>query len=269
MKKVNRSKQTKRAIALTQRFIDQLQPRSAAYKIPDLKCPGLYLRIAPTGHRSWETLYRIRGAGVVRRKALGPFPAVTIDEARSKATSLIAAAKAGRDVIAQERDEREKAAKRITVAQLVDIYVKRVVKSLRTAHEIELRLRRSLASIFDRHVEDLRRRDLREVLDATADRGVLREAERQRQCMGAMFSWAVAQDMLEINPVRGLKSYGSGPPRDRALDREEIKTFWHWLDELKLAPIYIDVFRVQLCIGARVGEISGMRPEEFDQENWI
>ena len=55
-----------------------------------------------------------------------------------------------------------------------------------------------------------------EKFDATADQGFIREAGQRRQAVGAMFKWAVAQDILVGNPADGLASHGLGAPRDRA-----------------------------------------------------
>ncbi|MDP1910158.1 MAG: hypothetical protein Q8K85_17815, partial [Hyphomicrobium sp.] len=71
---------------------------------------------------------------------------------------------------------------------MIEQYLQRMVRGkLRTAEEIGLRLRRSLVPIKDRFADDIRRRDLRVILDGAADRGVLREAEKQRQLMRSLF----------------------------------------------------------------------------------
>ena len=83
---------------------------------------------------------------------------------------------------------------------------------------------------MQRHAEDVRRRDLRELFDKCADDGIEREAERRRQTVGAMFRWALSQDIVEIDPTAGLKAYDPGTPRDRVLSVKEIKSLWQWLD---------------------------------------
>ena len=63
--------------------------------MPDLRCPGLAIRIAPSGIKTWDVLFRIRGTAVVKRKALGAFPAVTLAQARDRMGGLGRAAQAG------------------------------------------------------------------------------------------------------------------------------------------------------------------------------
>ncbi|MEJ1937323.1 site-specific integrase, partial [Nostoc sp. NIES-2111] len=57
-----------------------------------------------------------------------------------------------------------------------------------------------------------------------------------------------------------------GALRERVLTSEEIKVLWPWLDDLP--PDYRDALRLQLLLGARIGEVAGMRREEIDQQNW-
>jgi site-specific recombinase XerD len=163
----------------------------------------------------------------MRRLSLGRVCDVSLEKARDRANELTSAARTGRDLIAEEEERRAAAASRLTVEKLIELYVKRrVVGRLRTAKEIESRLKRALSSIMDRHAEDIRRRDLRELFDRCADQGIEREAERRRQTVGAMFRWALSQDIVEIDPTTGLKAYDPGTPRDRILTVNEIELLW-------------------------------------------
>jgi integrase len=206
----------------------------------------------------------------VRRLSLGQFPDVSLEAARDRANELTRAARAGHDLIAECAAAKIKSNARLTIGDLIDLYLRRCVEGkLRTAKEIEKRLKRALAPIANRYPEEIRRRDIRELLDAAADRGVEREAEKQRQTIGAMFRWALAQDFIEIDPTAGLSAYDPGQRRDRVLSPDEIRILWAWLDTSKFPRDYADVLRLQLAIGARCGEVAGMCAEELDRKNWI
>ena len=136
---------------------------------------------------------------------------------------------------------------------------------LRTAGEI--RLERALASIMKRKAAEIQRRDLRELLDATADKGFTREAGHRQQAIGAMFKWAVAQDIVESNPANGLSSYSRNQPRNRVLDEDGIRRLWRWLDvEKNISTKTSSILKLQLCFGARCSEIAGMRASEFKMD---
>jgi integrase len=203
----------------------------------------------------------------VRRLSLGPFPAVGLEVARNRAFELSTAGKAGNDLIAHEKQKANERAARLTLRELIEIYVgKRVRGRLRTAHEIETRLRRALADHLDFAAEDISRKKVRELLDRVADRGAPREAEKQRQLIGAMFRWAIGQDHVPSDPTLGLAGYGTGQRRDRVLNDSEIVQLWRWLEQLPRD--YCAALRLQLCTGARIGEVAGIRVEEIDR-NWV
>ncbi|MGA9203197.1 MAG: hypothetical protein WBZ67_22240, partial [Pseudolabrys sp.] len=173
-------------------------------------------------------------------------------------------------MIAEEEEKRAAVAARITIEQLIELYVRRrVTGRLRTAKEIERRLKRALTPIMQRHAEDIRRKNLRELFDQCADNGIEREAERRRQTVGAMFRWALSQDIVEIDPTAGLKAYDPGTPRDRVLSIEEIKSLWEWLDSDDLPRDPADILKLELLTGARCGEISGLCWEEVNRDEWI
>jgi len=105
----------------------------------------------------------------MRRLSLGRTTDVSLEQARERANELTSAARGGRDLIGEEGEARDAAGSRITVATLIDLYLRRrVVGRLRTAKSIESRLRRTLAPILQRYAPDICRRDLR---DSIADRG--------------------------------------------------------------------------------------------------
>lgn len=262
---------TREAISLTTRSIEALRPAEAAYRVPDQRCIGLAVRVAPSGIKTWDLAYRIRNSGKTRRLSLGRVSDVALEKARERANELTSTARTGRDLIAEDEEEKRAAvAARITIEQLIELYVRRrVTGRLRTAKEIERRLKRALTPIMQRHAEDIRRKNLRELFDQCADNGIEREAERRRQTVGAMFRWALSQDIVEIDPTAGLKAYDPGTPRDRVLSIEEIKSLWEWLDSDDLPRDPADILKLELLTGARCGEISGLCWEEVNRDEWI
>jgi integrase len=247
-----------------------LRPTEAPYRVPDQRYKGLAVRVAPSGVKTWDLAYRIRGSSKTRRLSLGRTTDVSLEQARERANELTRAARQGRDLIAEEGETRDAAASRITVEKLIGLYLRRRVSGrLRTAREIESRLRRTLAPFLQRYAADICRRDMRALLDSIVDRGQAREAEKRRQVCTAMFRWALSQDIVEADPTAGLTPYDRGAPRDRVLTVEEVETAWKWLDSDALSVDAADILKLELLIGARCGEISGLRAEETDRHKWI
>jgi integrase len=263
------SGRTRGSVSLTHRSIEAFRTAEAPYRISDQRCIGLAVRVAPSGVKTWDLAYRIRGSGKVRRVSLGRVADVSLEKARERANELTSAARAGRDLIAEEMESRAAAASRLTVKKLIELYMRRrVAGRLRTAKEIESRLKRALSPILNRYANEIRRRDIRELLDAVADRGAEREAEKRRQTVGAMFRWALSQDIVETDATAGLKGYDPGTPRDRVLTLQEIEALWKWLDSGALPFEPADILKLELLTGARCGEISGLSAEEIDRDEW-
>ncbi len=64
---------------LTDTAIRNAKPREKPYKVADSQ--GLYLLINPRGSKLWRVKYRING--VERKLAVGPYPEITLAEARA------------------------------------------------------------------------------------------------------------------------------------------------------------------------------------------
>src|SRR5215510_3060921 len=143
---------TRGTVSLTHRSIEALRPAETPYRVSDQRCIGLAVRVAPSGIKTWDLAYRIRGSGKVRRISLGRVADVSLDKARDRANELTSAARAGRDLIAEEDESRAAVASRINVEKLIELYVRRrVAGRLRTATAIESRLKRTLPPLMQQY----------------------------------------------------------------------------------------------------------------------
>lgn len=254
-----------------------LKPKATAYYVADAKQDGLRVRVAPSGGMTWSVVWRIKGRGI-KSASLGKADpsgrdGLDLAGARDRAAEIMKAARDGRDLLAEEADERQAKADAMTVAELIDRYAKHISSPrrkggpLRTATEIERRLTRALDVKLAKPADSLQRRDVSRLLDDVAETHP-REAEKRRQVIHAMYGWAVQKGFVEANPTSGLLGYSAGEMRDRALSTEEIKALWDWFDAGadKMQPDVIASLRLQLCTGARIGEVAGMEAEELSTE---
>jgi integrase len=260
------AEKTRKKQMLTVKGIEAMEPDpSGAYRVPDTRAKGLALRVALDGGKTWDLGFRIKHAGV-RRVSLGRYQDIDLEAVRERANEITKAARKGRDLIAEEKAARDEYDQSFTIERLVAEYAKRRLKGrLRTADHIERRIRRTLAKVMKRKATDIRRRDLRKLLDETADKGHETEAEKQRSVIQPMFRWALKQDHIEIDPSAGLSPYGQSVARERVLDHDEIRTLWSWLGTGDMPSNIADILKLQLCLGARVGEVCGMMAEELQR----
>ena len=262
------SRRTRKPLALTAKIIEALKPDpDTAYYQPDLRRRGLAIRVATDGGTTWNLSFRVKGANV-KHLSLGRVSDVNLEQARNRANELTSAARQGRDLIAAEEAVRDEHDQAFTIERLIDEYAKRRLKGrLKTANETERRIRRAVASLMQRKAVDIRRRDLRQLLDAIADEGHVVEADKQRTNIQTMFRWALRQDIVETDPSAGLSPYSQLVARDRVLDPNEIRELWSWLGTGDMPVHDADILRLQLAVGARVGEICGMTADELKHDN--
>jgi hypothetical protein len=107
---------TRGAVSLTHRSIEALRPAEAPYRVSDQRCVGLAVRVAPRGVKTWDLAFRICGLAKVRRVSLGRVADLSLERARDRANELTSAARGGRDLIAEEEENRAAAASPLNAA---------------------------------------------------------------------------------------------------------------------------------------------------------
>ena len=88
----------------------------------DERLPGFGLRVSQGGHKTWIVTYR--HAGRFRRLTIGPYPRLTLAEARTEAKNALHAAAHGRDPATEKQGERDAE----TFGQLAQEYLERHAK---------------------------------------------------------------------------------------------------------------------------------------------
>ena len=71
-------------VNFTRTVVEGAKPRDKHYRIYDAKVPALFLRILPSGIKTWYVAW-----GRNRDKAIGKWPGVTVEAARTQASSLL------------------------------------------------------------------------------------------------------------------------------------------------------------------------------------
>lgn len=258
---------TRDRVVLTDTAIKALKPAGEPYRVVDVRAAGLAIRVAPSGLKSWDVAYRI--GKTVKRKAIGRYGDLDLEQARERADKLTSAARKGQDLIAVEAEEREAKARAMTLGKLVDLYIaRRVTGRLRSAPAVARILRRVLEPAAAKPADDVRRRDIAPLFEEIAARGRQRLAGLSLTLIGGLFRWALSQDLISNDPTKGLSSYDTGTPRDRVLDADEIRLLWPWMEDALPDPVR-DSLRIQLLTGCRISEVTGMTIAEIDRDKWL
>src|SRR2546425_8584548 len=127
---------------LTPKTIEHLKPRDHRVEIPDAGAVGLYLVLQSSGARSWATRFRFDGRPV--KLTIGPWPAVSLHDARVAAAQAREQVAKGIDPAAARKAAKVEAmeAATNTVASVCAAYLKREGGKLRTSNQRESVFRR-------------------------------------------------------------------------------------------------------------------------------
>lgn len=192
-------------------------------KLSDLKCrkaratdgaikladgAGLYLHVYPNGKKLWRQAYRY--AGKQRVLNFGPYPHISLLEARKKREASKDVLREGRDPGALMRAEEELQARRAetSFAAFADLYLDRLANTGRSAPTIRKArwIVEDLAKdLRDEQVADIKPRDVLRVLRVVEAKGNRETARRMRGVLSAVFRLAVIEQAIETDPSAPLK----------------------------------------------------------------
>jgi integrase len=240
---------------MTAKWLDSLKPGPKRRDYFDRDCPGLCLRVTPSGVKTWSLLYR--HAGRLRRLTIGNYPAIGLQKARKEGHSKRGSVQLGKDPAAEKQALRAAD----TFGDLAKQYLqakkhKRSIREDRRIVEIYLNPR------FE-HVKCalVSRADIGSMLQfIAADAPIM--ANRVLACIRGIFNWAIGAGIIESTPCVQLKAPAPEKKRTRSLSDEEIKRVWA---ALEAGPSSIaDVYKLRLTTAQRGNEVMGMAWGEID-----
>jgi integrase len=246
-------------VSLTDRFVATIKAKKVHSDFFDSKTAGLGLRVSPAGHKAWSLIFTSPATGKRARLSLGTYPATSLADARALAIEARGKVEAGTD----PRTNETPASTAMTVADLIGSYLTLHARGLRSAGEIERRLRFDVLPVIGGiELAKLHRRDVHRVLDRAIERGAPATARRLFTDMRTLFRFGVGRGYLDYDIMSGMKP-AAPKVRDRWLNDDEIRLLWHaWPevvgDEIALA------LKLALVTGQRIGEVLGITTSEID-----
>lgn len=253
----------------TDKLIKNLKPKDSSYDLREKSGQGFAIRIMPSGHKSWVFIYHFKGKK--QRMTLGGYPAISLADARKLHSNAIRCLASGKNP-AQE-SSRIKLEKKMsgTVNDLITEYLEKWAKPRkRSWKEDERILNKDIAPIWGkRKAKDIKRREIILLLDAICKRGAPITANRTLAVIRRMFNFAIERDIVESSPCYMVKQPGKENHRDRVLSENEIKTFWHGLDDAIMTDLVRLALKLQLTTAQRKGEIVAAEWQEIDFKNKI
>src|SRR5262249_23510123 len=159
--------------SLTDKGVAALKPRAARYAVPDPELRGHYIRVQPSGAKSFVAV-TLDPHGKQVWATIGPSDVLDISEARERARKAIKRVKAGKPAFEAPL------AKAATFEDIAEQWLKRHVraKGLRSEHEVARLLRAHVYPAWDgRAFLAVRRSDVAALLDEVEDDHGARQAD--------------------------------------------------------------------------------------------
>ena len=215
----------------------------------DTEMKSLYLRVTASGIKTFCVFKRV--SGKLERITIGRFPAVTVDQARAKATDIVASFYKGDNPAEVKRQLKGEK----TFSDLFDLYLKDKNHRESTRTSYITTVNKHLAHILPLKISEVTRDKLRG-LKIQSDA----QNNRVRAIISAVFNWANVEGIIDAdNPAKVIKSR-SIKSRTRFLQIDEVERFLDALTDNNLGDFYL------LCLltGARKGNVQEMRWQDID-----
>lgn len=256
---------------LTVKLIEAAKAQETDYFLSDtLVCSGLMVRVRTSGKKTFSFRYSFDKKTRVLK--IGDAEFVTLQDARrlaNNAKSLIAQGicpveHARQEAEAKERQkvaEQEAALARVTFSQAIERWGVLDLSKRKDKGAEPLRAIRKdfFPALGDRELQDIKKADLLDVLDAVVERGAYVMANKLLTDIKQFYKWAYDRDLVENEPLIRInrKSVGGKETeRDRYLSESEVIELHNKLKTLNLVPQIKIAIWIMLSTLCRVGEFS-------------
>jgi integrase len=232
---------------LTDNMIAGLKPKAMRYAVPDPKLAGHYVRVTPTGAKSFVAVARDPNGKQIWH-TIGSTDLHKLDEARELARTAMKAIKGGRDRSGPE-----------SFARVAEEWFKRHVaaKGHLTGRERDRHLRKHVFPAWaGRDFRSIRRKDVAALLDTIEDNAGPAAADAALASIRSMANWYATRNDDYVSPVvRGMRRTSSkDTARSRILDDDEIKLVWNACE-----GTFGDLVKLLLLTAQRRTKVATMR----------
>ncbi|WP_150293094.1 tyrosine-type recombinase/integrase [Sphingobium estronivorans] len=257
-------------MALNDAAIRALKPQSRGYVVADEK--GLCLEIAVSGSKLWR--YRYRFAGKPRKLALGPYPEVSLKEARQYRDEARAQLRDGIDPGVERKRAKLTAALSAanTFQAVAEEYIEqKLTKEGRAAVTVDKAkwLLLQLKPISDQPVAEIEAVELYAVLRRLEGQRKHETAKRSRAFASRVFRYAVVTGRAKADPAAMLGGALIAPKvkhHAAILDPAKLGELLRNIDEYEGAPITRLAMQIAPHVMVRPGELRQAIWDEFDLE---
>ena len=230
---------------------------------------GLYLQVVG-GSRVW--VQRITFSGKVRQIGHGPFPLVSLQDARRRAFETKQAVRDGRDPLAERRGSEQPLTFGEAVSRVIDLNRPSWKNAKHAAQWLSTLETYAFPRLAKRPVDSITTTDILAVLtDGDLWHEKAETARRLRQRLNTVFKWALANGHRPDNPAGDALT--AALPRQRAkaehfkaLPYADVPAMLKRVKESNAAPHTALCLELVTLTACRSGEARGATWPEFDVE---
>ena len=223
---------------------------------------GFGAKAMPSGACSYVVQYRLGGRGTpTKRLTLGKHGKLTPQQARDFAKEKLGEILKGIDVAEHRKEHREKLAG-LTFAEAVEKFLNVHAEPTRYWKEKRARLTSGdVKALASKPLSTLSRKHVADAIDRAQARSEA-AARLLFSDLRPLFKWAHERELVDANPMTGLRAPKPAEARERTLEDDEIRAFWKAADEASWP--FASVYKLLLLTGARREEVAGMKWSELD-----
>lgn len=260
-------------VALNDLQARKARPRDKSYKLADAS--GLYLFVSCTGFKSWRMKYRF--AGKEKRLTFGPYPEVTLAQAREHRDRARKLLRDYRDPATEQRKRRLAAHTSVgTTFERVALEwhaAQRARWSPLQSKKVEQAFRRDVFTQFGKlPIIDVDGPTILAMLRKVEARGSIDTAKRIRQHVSAVFGYAMAEGLVGADPAawlaRALQPIGKKGKQPALRTLDAAKQLLLDMDSSTSGPLTKLASRLLALTLVRPGVVRAARWSEFEELDW-
>jgi integrase len=249
---------------LTDRFLKSVPaaPKGKHTDFADSIVPGLAVRVSSTGQKTFVLVSRFPGRNSPTRRAIGSYPGMTIEKARTRARGWLDLIERGIDPAVEVASaiEANRQRQNNTFRAVAESFIQKHVSSRRTAIPIKQLVERKLIAPWgDRPIDTITKRDVIELVEGVRQVSGTESARQTLIYVRRLFGWAVGRDLVPQNPCLAVAVADLLPPkvsRDRVLSDEELRLVLRATGDDGIGYPIGPFARFLLLTAARRGEVA-------------
>lgn len=253
----------------TETSIGKLQPQEKRYDIPDDKTPSLYLRVEPSGVKTWYIYYRHPVTRRRVRRKIAPQEQLTVAQAREYAKNYTSKVTlTGEDPIDAAKKQQNRAA---TLQELIDTHYAPWLRANRRGWKFTLECLGHFGECLTKTVDELTVLDIEKwQAERKAEGHKNSTINRRTTAIHAFLNWATKREIIPQNPLRGRverQRETDSARKIRYLSPDERKRLLGALDERDQEER--DYLRTAVLVSLNTGIRKGsLLKLEWDDINW-